>query len=255
MPSHILPALDMQHIQQVDQSNKKWWKRFWVCLCVVITLILVGSITAIISIYTTATCSTSACNLISAMDTSVDPCQDFFQYACGGWIKNNPIPAGAASWGVSQKNFNQQDDSSILNVLKAANNPSDPIPVNQARDFYAACMNTTQQESLGLEPLLNFLNSLGGWPMTLESWNDDNLFSWQKTVATITRLYKTGILLEVFNLSDMKNTSQNIIYISEASFVLKRAELLNPNSEKNKIAAYTTFITDSPRLRNRLEME
>nr|CAG4637627.1 EOG090X01U4 [Chydorus sphaericus] len=101
------------------------------------------------------------------------------------------------------------------------------------------------QESLGLEPLLNLLNSLGGWPMTLESWNDDNLFSWQKTVATITRLYKTGILLEVFNLSDMKNTSQNIIYVSEASFVLKRAELLNPNSEKNKIAAYTTFITEA----------
>jgi hypothetical protein len=36
--------------------------------------------------------------LVEAMDPTVDPCQDFFQYACGGWIKKNPIPASKSSW-------------------------------------------------------------------------------------------------------------------------------------------------------------
>ena len=35
---------------------------------------------------------------MEAMDMTVDPCQDFFQFACGGWVEKNPIPEGYDSW-------------------------------------------------------------------------------------------------------------------------------------------------------------
>jgi predicted metalloendopeptidase len=34
------------------------------------------------------------------MDPTADPCEDFFQYACGGWIKKNPIPTSKSSWSL-----------------------------------------------------------------------------------------------------------------------------------------------------------
>jgi predicted metalloendopeptidase len=47
---------------------------------------------------TTKTCVTVASSILNAMDDTVDPCEDFYQFACGGWIKAHPIPPGESRW-------------------------------------------------------------------------------------------------------------------------------------------------------------
>ena len=49
-------------------------------------------------ICTTPECVLTSATLMEAMDMTVDPCQDFFQFACGGWVEKNPIPEGYDSW-------------------------------------------------------------------------------------------------------------------------------------------------------------
>jgi endothelin-converting enzyme/putative endopeptidase len=40
---------------------------------------------------------------VSAMDRTVDPCEDLYQYSCGGWLRNNPLPDDQADWSVYRK--------------------------------------------------------------------------------------------------------------------------------------------------------
>lgn len=53
---------------------------------------------AVGSVCDTKECVTAAGDMIKAMDFSASPCENFFQFACGNWLKNNPIPDTASSW-------------------------------------------------------------------------------------------------------------------------------------------------------------
>ena len=44
------------------------------------------------------TCVTVSSSILNSMDETVDPCDDFYQFACGGWLKSHPIPAGESRW-------------------------------------------------------------------------------------------------------------------------------------------------------------
>lgn len=44
-------------------------------------------------------CITVSSSVLGALDRSVDPCHDFYNFACGGWVKNNPLPEGKSRWG------------------------------------------------------------------------------------------------------------------------------------------------------------
>ncbi len=91
---------------------------------------------------------------VTAMDTSVDPCVDFYTYACGAWMKKNPIPADQSSWGVYAK---MQDETRELlrRILEnAAVNDPHRGPVNQKiGDFYATCMDEKAADAAGAAAL------------------------------------------------------------------------------------------------------
>ena len=87
----------------------------------------------------------------SAMDKSIDPCVDFYQYSCGGWKKSNPIPPDQTSWSVYGKLY--QDNLNFLRgILEEAAqlNSSRDAVTQKIGDFYAACMDESAVEKRGI---------------------------------------------------------------------------------------------------------
>src|SRR5580658_1643557 len=91
---------------------------------------------------------------VTSMDRSADPCADFFQYSCGGWIKNNPIPPDQSSWDTYSK---MQDENRVRlrEILETASAP-DPkrdAAAQKIGDYYASCMDEKSIDARGVEPL------------------------------------------------------------------------------------------------------
>jgi putative endopeptidase len=97
----------------------------------------------------------------SAIDNTADPCQDFYQYACGNWRKSNPIPGDQVRWSRSFSLLQERNRYLLWQELDAASkDPKSPLQKKYG-DFYAACMNTDTVEKKGLAPIEPALKRIG----------------------------------------------------------------------------------------------
>ncbi len=98
---------------------------------------------------------------IKAIDATTNPCQNFYQYACGNWLNNNPIPADQSAWGRFSE-LAERNRIILRQILeKSAESPNNAI-AKQLGDYYASCMDEKGIEAKGAEPLQAVLKRIAG---------------------------------------------------------------------------------------------
>ena len=91
---------------------------------------------------------------LTSIDRSVDPCTDFYHYACGAWIKQNPIPPDQARWDVYSK-LSDENERFLWGILEdvAKPNPGRSAVETEIGDYFHACMDEAAVEKAGVSPL------------------------------------------------------------------------------------------------------
>jgi putative endopeptidase len=145
---------------------------------------------------------------VASIDKTADPCVDFYQYSCGGWMKNNPIPSDQARWSVYGKLY-QENQQFLWGILDQLSKQTSGRNATQQKigDHFGACMDEAAVNKLGAEPLQPYLKQIAA----MKSYKD-----LPALLGSLHMSLETGGLLFNFGSNQDFENSQNVIAFAQA---------------------------------------
>ena len=146
------------------------------------------------------------------MNTSADPCEDFFQYSCGSWIKDHPIPPSRNAFDTFFQVYDK-NSRSIRRLLEEEDQLPDTSAVRKAKLYFKSCLNDEGVEEATKQSLSAFLAKHGSWALDNQTWNSTE-WSWFKVLIAIHREVETTPLFVHYIDINPRNSSQYTLGVS-----------------------------------------
>ncbi|XP_006826032.1 endothelin-converting enzyme 2-like [Saccoglossus kowalevskii] len=193
-------------------------------------------------------CIEISSSILSYMDLNADPCEDFYQYSCGRFLKEVTLPAGTAKWSSFSRVY-----AKIQEILKKLLESDDityqgeeNTAVTKAKNYYSACINKTGAELRGPTPMLELIGSLGSWTLTNDIvsgvWSKES-FKLEQSIAKANKLGSTPFFA-MYVAPDDKNSNVNLIQIQQAGLGLDSEDYYFDNNTEIQREAYVAYCTD-----------
>eukprot|EP00794_Sanderia_malayensis_P000527 gene527-1180_t len=176
-------------------------------------------------------CITLASQILNAKDNKADPCENFYQYACGGWQKKAFIPDSKGSWDTFW-DLADANDKLLKKIFDKGKPNKNSFAEVELFKLFSSCNDVTAIESKGLKPFLDLIARLGSCKALNASW-DESTWDLTEHLAKIHEVFPPIVYMQtdspLFDLRvvvDIMQSSQHIIKISQP-----RNEMLMSNPD------------------------
>ncbi|XP_060870447.1 LOW QUALITY PROTEIN: neprilysin-2-like [Metopolophium dirhodum] len=166
-------------------------------------------------------CLTSAESIMRSINVDVEPCDNFYEFACGKWQFSHHQESGKPNnWFVERSRF---ISAKVTKILEEPDRESDLESIKQARHLYRTCLDTDTLNNLGYEPVFEFLEKVGlprRFPdFTTTSYLNGSTFNVARSLALIERYFGVDLMLQL-SLELNPKTNRTIITVGPVTNIV-----------------------------------
>ncbi|XP_013119333.2 neprilysin-4-like [Stomoxys calcitrans] len=184
--------------------------------------------------------------MLSYMNDTSDPCEDFYEFACGNYAQQNPIQQ-QQQYGINPLEILDMDMRKKLKEMLEKNSTKDSLSTRQVKNFYRSCLHTEKSQSSYAAKLRELINEIGTMPWMKEDItgaNEDKTFDWSHIITQIQYNTGIGIIMDISADRDFKDHTKIRLYVGEPKFALQQKSLyLEQEFERERQSHIKSMVT------------
>ncbi|XP_058489394.1 endothelin-converting enzyme-like 1 isoform X1 [Solea solea] len=178
------------------------------------------------------------------IDPTIQPCQDFYSFACGGWLRRHGIPEDKLSYGIITAIGEHNEEKLQHLLIEPIRRRGPDSAERKVKEFYKSCINIQEIDKLGSDPMTEVIDSCGGWdlvgaPSGAAGWEQEGAPQrpdFNELLYRTQGVYSTPVFFSLTVNVDDKNSSRNAIRIDQEGLTLpERSLYLGQDEDSVKI--------------------